>query len=254
MHSSNSVDEEEKRSIERSESSTERADENIIPEPMIRREDSKTNLIVLMKAQTWDRESHGLYDYESRRVQKLEKKSEAEGYMVRDKEEVTFRDSLSELSQEDSTVLFNLVRNNEKFYVRPINDNQPNDRLWLVIRSLKDGYKIKRHDILKLGRMKFKVKEFRTEFEFFEGEHKEKSPHQGFEEIHEVQEADSEDIMCRFCWVGEQTEDNPIIGSCKCAGSIKYIHFNCLKLWLESKVSKKNDTECHSTLNWKNFE
>jgi len=44
-----------------------------------------------------------------------------------------------------------------------------------------------------------------------------------------------------------------MIGSCKCDGSIKYIHFNCLKLWLESKVSK-TDTDCHSTLNWKNFE
>ena len=43
--------------------------------------------------------------------------------------------------------------------------------------------------------MKFKVKEFRTESEFFEGEHAEKSPHQGFEELHEVQAADSEDIM-----------------------------------------------------------
>lgn len=45
-----------------------------------------------------------------------------------------------------------------------------------------------------------------------------------------------------------------MFGCCKCDGSIKYIHFNCLKLWLESKISKKNDTDCHSTLNWKNFE
>jgi len=175
--------------------------------------------------------------------------------MVRGKEEVAFQDGVSEPSlTEEDTKLFNLVKKSEKYYVRPVNDNQPNDRLWLVIRSIKDGYVIKRHDILKLGRMKFKVKEFRTESEYFEGEHKETSPHKGFEEIHEVREPDSEDVMCRFCWIGDQTEENPIIGSCRCDGSIKYIHFNCLKLWLDSQVSKKNDTDCHSTLNWKKFE
>ena len=254
MQNSNSVERLSNNSNEQDQFDENRTEEDKIPEPMIRREDSKTNMIVLMKAQTWDRESHGLYDYESRRVQKLEKKVETEGYMIRDRENVSFKDSLDSFNEEEDTNLFKLVRKNEKFYVRPNNDNPANDRLWLVIRSLKEGYVIKRHDILKLGRMKFKVKEFRTETEYFEGEHVESSPHKGFEEIHEVQAADSEDIMCRFCWIGEQTEDNPIIGSCKCAGSIKYIHFNCLKLWLESKVSKKNDTECHSTLNWKTFE
>ncbi len=43
--------------------------------------------------------------------------------------------------------------------------------------------------------MKFKVKEFRTENEYFEGDHIEKSPHSGFEEIHEVQGTNGEDIM-----------------------------------------------------------
>jgi hypothetical protein len=213
-----------------SSSKSRQEEENKIPEPLMDREDSKSNMIVLMKAQTWDRESHGLYDYESRRVQKLEKKVENEGYMVRGKDNVSFvetdvpeiskfnsqltlEEGLQNHNPEDLTALFNLVRKDGKFFVCPINDNEPNDRLWLVIRPLKDGYVIKRHDILKLGRMKFKVKEFRTELEYFEGEHVEKSPHKGFEELHEVQVPDSEDVMCRFCWVGEQTEENPIIGS-----------------------------------------
>jgi hypothetical protein len=215
MQDANSVDDVEREHADSSDSSDVRPEEEKIPEPMMRREDSANSLLVLMKAQTWDRESHGLYDYESRRVQKLEHKVEAEGYLVRDKENVTFRKDLENYNAEEDTKLFHLVKKEGKFYVRPINDNQPNDRLWLVIRSLKDGYVIKRHDILKLGRMKFKVKEFRTETEYFEGEHIEQSPHQGFEELHEVQAADSEDIMCRFCWVGEQTECNPIIGSCR---------------------------------------
>jgi len=161
-----------KRDLDDSSSSTERkGEEEKIPEPMVRREDSKSSYIVLLKAQTWDRESHGLYDYESRRVQKLELKVENEGYMVRGKENVIFQKDISTIKSGEDTVLFQLVKKSEKYYVRPINDNQPSDRLWLVIRSLKDGYVIKRHDILKLGRMKFKVKEYRTETEFFEGDH-----------------------------------------------------------------------------------
>jgi hypothetical protein len=43
--------------------------------------------------------------------------------------------------------------------------------------------------------MKFKVKEYRTETEFFEGDHIEPSPHKGFEELHEVESSDSNDVM-----------------------------------------------------------
>ena len=49
-----------------SSSNERRGEEEKIPEPMIRREDSKNSLIVLLKAQTWDRESHGLQSYKLR--------------------------------------------------------------------------------------------------------------------------------------------------------------------------------------------
>ena len=172
-----------------------KVEEEKIPEPLVRRNDSKTNVIVLMKAQTWNRESHGLYDYESRHVHKLETKAENEGYMIRGKEDVMFVQDLMYQDETEDTVLFNLKRKPaigsqiEKFYISPINSNEPNDRLWIVIRSMKDGYLIKKHDILKLGRMKFKVKEYRTEHEFYEGEHAEKSPHEGFEEVLEVHQS-----------------------------------------------------------------
>lgn len=44
------------------------------------------------------------------------------------------------------------------------------DRLWLVVRSLKNNqgvrfdYKVKKFDVLKLGRVKFRVKDFKCEF------------------------------------------------------------------------------------------
>ena len=50
-----------------------------------------------------------------------------------------------------------------------------------------------------------------------------------------------------------ETPDNPKVTACKCKGSMKYIHFLCLKQWLENKmVIKSSDT--HHTLSWKQFE
>lgn len=45
---------------------------------------------VLMKTMTWDRESHGLYDYESKRITKYENKTSSDGELVRGREEVFF--------------------------------------------------------------------------------------------------------------------------------------------------------------------
>ena len=47
-------------------------------------------------------------------------------------------------------------------------DEESIDRLWLVVRSLKNpkgkyDYKIKKFDTIKLGRIRFRVKDFRCE-------------------------------------------------------------------------------------------
>jgi hypothetical protein len=162
---------------------------------------------------TWERESHGLYDYESKKISKFEKKLTTEGQIVRSKEEVMFmeEDNSDRLDSEDDTSLFKLQKIGGKYQVVPVNDNQPNDRLWVVIRTLKEGYIIKEHDLIKLGRMKFRVKEFRTETEYFEDHDDKQSPHPGFDENHQVQKSTDAETNCRFCWTNDQTEENPLI-------------------------------------------
>lgn len=63
----------------------------------------------------------------------------------------------------------------------------------------------------------------------------------------------AEDCICRFCWVNEETDQNPILCPCKCSGSVGYIHYGCLKQWLNSKVQEKGlgDTK---TFTWKQYE
>ena len=45
---------------------------------------------------------------------------------------------------------------------------------------------------------------------------------------------------CRICYSEEDLNENPLISPCKCSGSMKYIHYNCLKNWLKSKIEFDN--------------
>jgi len=42
--------------------------------------------------------------------------------------------------------------------------------------------------------------------------------------------------VCRICYGENSSKDNPLIYPCICKGSMKYIHYLCLKNWLNSKV------------------
>ena len=45
--------------------------------------------------------------------------------------------------------------------------------------------------------------------------------------------------FCRFCWVNETTEENPLLSSCKCRGGVQYVHYQCLKEWVKTKRTAK---------------
>jgi hypothetical protein len=97
--------------------------------------------------------------------------------------------------------------------------------------------------------MKFKVKEFRTRTEFYNSDLDERGE---FSEIRVVKPVpdDEKSHMCKICWSDTETEDNPKVNACKCDGSVKYVHFLCLKRWLETKMTMKQ-SENHQTFSWK---
>ena len=56
---------------------------------------------------------------------------------------------------------------------------------------------------------------------------------------------------CRLCFCEGNFEGNdPLISPCKCTGSLTYIHLNCLRKWLTSKIviktSSSNDIYCYT--------
>ena len=148
----------------------------------------------------------------------------------------TFKDE-AQLNEEEATHLFTLHESENDFEIRPLQQAaHAHDRLWMVIRSLRPhGHRIQKNDIIKVGRVKFKVREFRTPTESFNIETD--GEYEVFKEqinVPSVPEADRNE-MCRFCWLNEYTDKNPKVCTCKCEGSVKYIHYECLRAWLQTK-------------------
>ena len=45
--------------------------------------------------------------------------------------------------------------------------------------------------------------------------------------------------ICRICYGDKSIKDNPLLCPCACKGSMKYIHYLCLKNWLNSKIESE---------------
>lgn len=58
-----------------------------------------------------------------------------------------------------------------------------------------------------------------------------------------------ENRQCRICFGDEDTPENPLISPCDCTGSVQYIHYDCLKQWLNSKLlARSSEFSCSYVL------
>jgi hypothetical protein len=126
--------------------------------------------------------------------------------------------------------------------------SNPENLIWYCIRDYRDsasslGYKLKKGDILKFGRSRLRVMEIcigegSSNLDTrIKGEETEK-PYEFPADFFVTDEELSDIPSCRICF-NECEEDNPLISPCRCSGSLKFIHYNCLKSWLESKRTIK---------------
>ena len=60
-------------------------------------------------------------------------------------------------------------------------------------------------------------------------------------------------MACRICLFETNSDEDPLITPCKCAGTMKFIHLNCLKEWLNQKRVKK-PTRIAAMYTWKILE
>lgn len=96
---------------------------------------------------------------------------------------------------------------------------------------------MKRGEILKLGRIRLKVKDYRIEKAVLEDDKKSNQVEDGPIDIicRDEVSVDVNDL-CRICFSSASTKENPLFAPCKCTGTVNFIHFNCLKAWLNLKL------------------
>ncbi len=42
---------------------------------------------------------------------------------------------------------------------------------------------------------------------------------------------------CRICFESDDLSNNKLISPCNCNGTSKYVHTNCLKLWINNSIN-----------------
>lgn len=107
---------------------------------------------------------------------------------------------------------------------------------------------------MKLGRIRLKVKDYRLENSGLE---EEKQEIQEDDELIDCKKCDDRpkdgDDSCRICFYDTNTTENPLFSPCKCTGSVKFIHFDCLKKWLNQKLALQQIPNLQSYY-WKSFD
>ena len=202
---------------------------------------------------TWERDSHGLFDYENTNYYTQYFDPENKFLLRNNNENLNNKIILSSLENESFQTLCKVkILNNNKIFLStkieqdlPINTNTLNalqEKIWYVIRPSYHDYKhrfnssyeyeLKKNDILKLGRIKFIVKELNIVEGNSESSIETFIPY----EVNNNQNIENQE-KCRICYSTDNTEDNPMISVCKCKGSMN-LHFECLKLWLNSQLIK----------------
>ena len=87
---------------------------------------------------------------------------------------------------------------------------------------------------------------FKNEKKEFENDIKINDNYYKNEKCLKIYKSDSKNKICRICYMEEDKDDpkNPLLQPCKCSGTMKYIHYTCLKQWIYNKYyvqTEKND-------------
>ena len=243
-----------------------------------------TQVQVQIRASTWARESHGLFDYETKMQTRVNLSTTETSLILRRGNEV-YLTSADKAQQEVSDGVKLLA----VLWVRPeavllVSDlpgrrtpRRRMDRMWLVVSSLRTaGYRLSEGDVFRLGRICFRIKELISSSEDPVEVHKlvqgrgislgglgsgrAKSPPPETPIIltiaDDMETKDGEkvaEVACKICLMEGFTEENPMITPCTCKGTMRFIHLECLQRWLNSKITTRERGNSRS-YSWKALE
>jgi hypothetical protein len=124
-----------------------------------------------------------------------------------------------------------------------VNGKDPYDKLWLALRDFMlngQHYRLNEGDVIRFGRAKLCVREIggvkTTSSVDLSHLVSAKDLHLTEQSGEDEEEPDSSRAICRICYTDTVEALNPLISPCSCDGTMKFIHFNCLKQCLRSRI------------------
>jgi len=138
-----------------------------------------------------------------------------------------------------------------------------------ITQNTNEDYTICLNDIIKLGRVKYSANEinFIKEKDQMEIDQTGTNVYnitdinQGTQPVFDfiyktttIEMNTADEHQCKICLSGGSDLSNPLVTLCKCTGGIKYTHYDCLKRWMHTKLSKKeNEKKTVTSYNIKSF-
>lgn len=223
--------------------------------------------ILSLFTRTWNKDSHGLFDYEEEAMKLSLLLIQSSATIIRRKNEVREEETpeqedsylFSVQNSDDAAYLSNTVKS--KFEVTEENINLLMNKMWYIIPSQIEStnkhmqktrrnkeYQIRPYDVIKLGRVKYSVNEIKfisgvvepTQEPVFDLIYKSFTPESNYE--------------CRYCLMNQNDDKNPLVSLCRCKGGATFIHYKCVKQWMSMKLSEKeNMSQTVKSYNFKSF-
>ena len=218
---------------------------------------------------TWKKDAYELIDYDCDLLFIDLIETQENGYIYRNGNDIEF-DS-REIN--DFEKLLELKRIDDAFHLR-LNDFSfdetgnisSHNSTWFLLRKKyleerMNEYNIKEGDIIRIGRITIKIKKIKFNKNKDNNNKDDKDnisvntnlnlkeipSHNNNKTIYEKDDNQKYKI-CRICYLEDDTIENPLIQPCICSGSMKFIHLDCLKHWLQTSIFVKIESNKDSTL------
>jgi hypothetical protein len=225
---------------------------------------------VEIKTVTWSKDSHGLFDYESKNVQLSKTKIDSSSNVYKGDSEIVIKGDTDlppnkSNSDEAADHLFSIqtgVEGADKYFLKPARiqnlDENPQKNAFLIVRSLKDdegvqkGYNLELGEVIRLGRIEYRVLEFQDNLQNVQSlllnEPPRNCPFNLL--VKDCNNTAEGKRQCRICLLDEEDTDEVLVNPCACKGTSEYMHIKCLQDWISSKVKKKVNQSA-SCVYWK---